>query len=144
MMNRLVVLMGLPGSGKSTLALSKEFEHYEWINQDTLGDRGKCISAAAKALAGGMNVVIDRCNVTKEQRAFWVRLANDYAAQITCIFLVVDPEECLYRINLRKNHPTIKEDLSVEKKRDIIANFFKSVQLPSLDEGFHEVTFRRN
>eukprot|EP00746_Dinoflagellata_sp_MGD_P157889 gnl/MRDRNA2_/MRDRNA2_86338_c0_seq3.p1 gnl/MRDRNA2_/MRDRNA2_86338_c0~~gnl/MRDRNA2_/MRDRNA2_86338_c0_seq3.p1 ORF type:complete len:501 (-),score=106.28 gnl/MRDRNA2_/MRDRNA2_86338_c0_seq3:275-1777(-) len=77
---RIVLLVGLPGSGKSTLAGRLADENWESINQDTLGSRGACLSAARAALSEDRRVVIDRCNVSYAQRSLWLSLADEFQA----------------------------------------------------------------
>ena len=138
-----ILLMGLPGSGKSTLA--SKFDGYSIINQDTLGTRQACIKLASALLDDQKNVVIDRCNINKVQRKYWVDLALSYgASSIKCIYLDVDPVECVYRITERKNHPTISQDMPIDKKQQIVVNFFKDMEMPSLEEGFSEIILKRN
>ena len=139
-----VVLCGIPGSGKSTTALSEEFKDYVRVNQDELFSKDKCVEILTKALKDKQSVIVDRCNQDIKQRKLWIDLAYYYGAEVRCSYLVVNPDTCLGRIYLRKNHPTIKEGLSYEKKRSIIASFLKSFQDPTLDEGFKEVVYRRN
>lgn len=138
-----LVLMGFPGAGKSTYA--KEFcTGYQYVNQDTLGTRDVCIKVAAEALEDGMSVVVDRCNHNRDQRRYWIKLAQDFGVNVRCLYLAVDPEECIARICARRDHPTITQQMPVEKKREIVAGFLKTFELPSLDEGFSEVILRRN
>jgi len=140
----MLILTGLPGSGKSTYASHFESDGWVRINQDILGSRDACLSLAAKTLSQGKNVIIDRCNTTKEQRAHWIRLALDYGADIQGVYLSCDMEECIYRIHHRKDHPTIKEEIPLEKKREIVVQFWKQLELPLLEEGFSSIMFKRN
>jgi pyruvate/2-oxoglutarate dehydrogenase complex dihydrolipoamide acyltransferase (E2) component len=50
----------------------------EWtvVCQDALKSRGKCEEACAAALAAGKSVVVDRTNLTPEQRAHFVQLVH--------------------------------------------------------------------
>ena len=54
------MLVGLPGAGKSTLAaaFSRAVPGWETVNQDALGSRATCVSAAARILAAGGRVVV--------------------------------------------------------------------------------------
>jgi predicted kinase len=143
-MLKVIVMTGLPGSGKSTYFQKEMYPEFERISQDVLGSRDKCISEASLLLDSGHNVVIDRVNHTKKQRSFWIDLAQKHGASLMSLFLVVAPEECIARIHSRKNHETIKEDMSLEKKRLIVYNFHKELEPPSLDEGFVTIIQTRN
>lgn len=139
-----IILVGLPGSGKSTVA-AKYFPNYTRISQDVLGTRGKCLEFMANQLAQNDDVIVDRANINKEQRKFWINLALGFGAKnVTCIYLDVPEEECIARIHVRKGHETIAEEMPLEKKRSIVYNFNKSFELPTLSEGFSTVVITRN
>lgn len=141
---KVILLIGIPGSGKSTIC-KNWFPKYTRINQDELGDRKKCIAAMHLALQKKQDVIIDRCNMTIEQRKHWVNLALEYGAEaITCIVLDVNEEEAIARIHDRKDHPTIQSSMSLEKKREIVYSFGKTAEFPQLSEGFTSIVITRN
>lgn len=141
---RCVILTGLPGAGKSTVCKSW-FPTYLRINQDQLGNRAACIAVAREAFEANKNVIIDRVNHSKQQRAIWLDLALGYGAEsITSVFLDVPADECVARIDARKSHETITEDLSIERKRLIVYNFHKELEIPALSEGFSTIIIHRN
>lgn len=137
------ILVGLPGSGKSTAAKQLETFGTRVINQDLLGNRTKCLQEAEKWLKFGASVVIDRTNVSVKQRAYWIELAKQYKADVKCVFLVTDVEECVRRVTNRTDHPTI-QNFTEEKIRSIIARFKDEFEMPSLDEGFSEIIIRKS
>lgn len=139
-----IILVGLPGSGKSTVA-TKHFPNYVRVNQDILGTRESCLDVARFNLEQNKDIIIDRANINKEQRKYWVNLALGFGAKnVTCIYLDVPEEECIARIHVRKNHETIAEEMPLEKKRSIVYNFNKSFEMPTLSEGFSTVVITRN
>ena len=124
----------MPGAGKSTYA--KDIKG-EVVNQDTLGNRQKCINKVRALLSEGKNVIIDRTNINRKQRAIWTNLAKEFKVErIECIELRISPELAIERIKNRKNHPTIKEDFTLEKIKDIVGRFVKEYEEPKMDEGF--------
>jgi bifunctional polynucleotide phosphatase/kinase len=139
-----VILTGLPGSGKSTVC-KDWFPTYTRINQDALGNRQACIDEMRKQLDAGNSVVIDRVNVTKQQREIWIDVAKGYPVKsITSVVLAVPEEECIARIHVRKDHETITEDMPLEKKKSIVYNFHQMYEMPTLSEGFNTVIIHRN
>ena len=48
------------------------------VNQDTLGNRSKCLRLAQRTLQNGQCPIIDRCNASVDQRRHWTRLAAEH------------------------------------------------------------------
>ena len=136
---KVIILCGIPGSGKSSFC--SKYEKYVRISQDDLGSRHMCVSLFRKSLTNGKNIIVDRCNINKMQRLLWIGIAKEFGAEINCINLVVDPEKAIERIMNRKGHPTIKEDYSVDKIKDIVYNFIHTYEIPELSEGFKKVLY---
>ena len=126
---RLVVLCGLVGSGKSTFARAVETTWPdEWVrcNQDELGNRKAVYAAAMKALASGKNVLLDRTNIDRRQRADWLELAAEFrranpqrCLDVSLLYFDVPyavrarasrthTQECRDRLAQRLDHPTLK------------------------------------
>lgn len=47
------------------------------MNQDTLGNRDRCLKAAREALEAGRSVVVDNTNRDRKTRKFYVDLAKE-------------------------------------------------------------------
>lgn len=130
---KVLVLVGLPGSGKSTLAARLQKFGWVVINQDTLGDRKKCVAAANDALSSGKRIVVDRCNVTRLQRRVWLGVADDNKASTACIWLDVPEEECGDRVLHRFGHSTLPAQNS---SLEVISAFQERFESPMEAEGF--------
>lgn len=72
----LIMFVGYPASGKSTLALSIEQSHQNVIriNQDDIRQKNKCEEMVGKNIKNHI-VLLDRCNLTKDERKYWLSLA---------------------------------------------------------------------
>lgn len=131
----ILLLAGLPGSGKSTFSkkleelLPNQFVH---INQDNLGNRHRCLSAATSALQAGKSPVIDRCNQDRTQRSHWIELARSFNCPIDCIVLDVPPHICLARCQRRRNHPTIAPDMA----NAVVSRVAREFVWPTKKEGY--------
>lgn len=139
-MSQMVILVGLPGAGKSTYS-KKHFPNHFRINQDEMGSRDACAMQAKNYIELGKDIIIDRVNFDRRQRQVWLNLAKFYGVtEVVCVYLKVPKHICLNRIEDRKDHPTIHENMPLDKKRQIVYTFAKKFEEPSLDEGFAKIT----
>lgn len=139
MNKEIIILVGVPGSGKSTYCKTKLYGTHVRINQDSLGSKDICVKAAKACLESGTNVVIDRCNINIAQRASWVKLAKQYNYDVKAVYLNTDTQLCEDRVVARQHHETIHEKMPEDKKRQIVRDFYKSLELPLHSEGFSEI-----
>lgn len=136
------ILCGYPGSTKSTYA-NKLYDSTEAmiINQDIMGSRRNCLKTMENLLKLNLDIIVDRTNINRQQRSYFINLAKQYKAnEINCIVFKSSPEECIKRIQARKNHPTITEDFTVDKISDIVLKFVHSYEEPENHEGFNSIT----
>lgn len=132
-----IMTVGYPSSGKSTLsqALAEYYpSHVHRLNQDEQGRR-ECenqIGALAKR-GNGHTVLLDRCNLTREERQQWLSLAHNKKAW--CIYFDVPFEECMWRIVRRKGHPTIREGGGAR----LLKSLQGTLDEPTKSEGFDRV-----
>lgn len=129
--------MGLPGAGKSSAA--KQFPNFTVINQDKIGNRNDCINAMKRALSQRKNVLIDRTNINRSQRRYFLDVAKDFNTKVYCCFFDVSPVECIERIKRREKHETLPSSVGEAKIIDVISKFNKSLELPTYEEGFEEI-----
>jgi hypothetical protein len=143
----MIILVGLPGSGKSTFStkiVQQSPHRFCRINQDSIkngkrGTRDMCINAAESALRQGINVIIDRTNVSPEQRRYFLDVAANAGldlSNIHCVYLNLPSKECGARAAGRGSH----EGGVFGPKAYGTVNMMKNqLKPPSLSEGFASV-----
>lgn len=131
-------MIGIPGCGKSTYC-HKNLKQYVYINQDTLGSRHECESLMDLCLKSNANVVIDRTNINKSQRRYFLNIAKQYNAYVIGVHLKIPLEDCMRRVLERTGHPTMLESMPDEKKLDIVSMFHNMFEAPDKSEGFDEI-----
>jgi predicted kinase len=135
-----VILVGIPGSGKTHYATNVIKNHFR-VSQDDLGSKKECINAFTIAIKAGKSVVVDRCNFNRKQRKEWISLANKLGVQnIEAVTFNTPMDECKKRVLQRKNHPTLNNNLSDSKKKEVVEWFNKMYEEPTKGEGFKMIT----
>lgn len=143
MSNKVIILMGLPGSGKSSF--TKLLPSFITINQDKLGNRKFCENALVDQLSCSEDCIIDRTNITKAQRKYFIDIAKNFNAKIYCIFLDIPVLECIERAKKRAEHETLScLTNSEEKIIEVISKFNNTLELPDEKEGFDEIYYITN
>lgn len=132
-MANLILLVGPPGSGKSTKAKIYATIGCRYINQDSQGKDGHW-KIFEQALKDGENIIVDRMNFDKQQRAKYLVPAKrlGYTTQIVVIHESL--KTCYERIQKRENHETIKDAATGRK---VLHFFFTKYERPTLDEADH-------
>ena len=126
-------------AGKSTLAAWFAQAGWQVVNQDTLGDRKACEASCSAALAAGRSCVIDRTNVTMQQRHIWITIARQCGAACSALCLELPAELCLQRAVARSGHAT----LPTADAPAVIDRFKSEWQHPTVHEGFDAVYVAR-
>jgi hypothetical protein len=133
----LLLLVGFPASGKSTFAssLCDAFpNHICRLNQDEMGRRACETQIGRLTKLQGLCVILDRCNLQKEERKQWCELAHNKRAWV--VFFDVSSDECKWRISRRTGHPTVPHGGG----RRIIESVADKLEVPSAAvEGFDRV-----
>jgi energy-coupling factor transporter ATP-binding protein EcfA2 len=112
----ILLLVGVPGSGKSTLSetLCRVLPwRYQQVNQDALGHRKACLRLTQSILDAGYCPIIDRCNVSREQRQYFTNFCitgSGTVIPVDCMVLRTVPiGTCVRRCKKRgPNHPTLQ------------------------------------
>jgi atypical dual specificity phosphatase len=148
---RFIIMTGMPGSGKSTFTsqLEKLKKLYpgplcNWhrVSQDVLKKRTACEAKVRELLkpnriSGGVRIIIDRCNPTRDDRKLWIDMAKKARIKPLCVFMDTDRKVCLERVTNRKGHETINGSMLSDhnKLKGIVYGFGKKLQVPHRDEG---------
>jgi predicted kinase len=106
-----VLVVGVQGSGKST-----------WIEREST--------------RSGDTIYIDATLATRERRARAIRIARDFGAPISAVWIKVALETALQRNRLRQADQIVP-DFAIE-------NVFQLFEAPTLDEGFDNVVIVDN
>ena len=135
----LIILVGLAGSGKSSWATRflKHDSNALVINQDESKDKKDCFRQFEQGIRQNRLIIVDRCNLTKEQRKEWLQLVPHKKAIV--VWFSFDSDICKQRIANRWDHPTIKGG-----GRRIIEDQEKQMQHVSLDEGLRKILIVRS
>ncbi|KAL8517214.1 hypothetical protein ACS0TY_015445 [Phlomoides rotata] len=140
-----LVLMGLPGSGKSTFCdevMKISSRPWARVCQDTInkgkaGTKIQCLSSAASALKDGQSVIIDRCNIGREQRADFLKLGGSHMEK-HAVVLDLPSKLCVSRSVKRTGH---EGNLQGGKAAAVVNQMASKKELPKLSEGFNRITF---
>ena len=112
----MVIMVGYPGSGKSTY-IKDNLEGMRVVSQDVMRDSGRSsrkleevINDVRSNLMTGESVVVDRTNMSSEDRKKFIDIGKEMGVDVVCIFIDVDLKEA-HRRNLSRH----ESDLSFPK-----------------------------
>lgn len=145
-----LLICGLPGSGKSTLRKKLVDLGWAYASQDEMGTRDAFDKALIKALKDQKSCILDRCNVTSDDRRMCMQVANQavekgtvkgVALHYEAVWMATPPDLCKQRALGRKHHET----LGAADASGVIDKFCKNIQLPQRTgkepyEAVHMVT----
>ncbi|KAM0061235.1 putative Macro domain, histidine triad, aprataxin, aprataxin, C2HE/C2H2/C2HC zinc finger [Helianthus debilis subsp. tardiflorus] len=141
-----VILIGAPGSGKSVFCDNvMRVSTRPWVRvcQDTIGNgksgtKAQCLALASTSLKDGKSIFIDRCNLTIEQRADFIKLKESYQVDIHAVVLDLPAKLCISRSVKRTGH---EGNLQGGKAAAVVHQMLRKKELPKLNEGFTRITF---
>ena len=111
------------------------------VIQDTIGNgkagtKMQCLKAASDALKEGKSVLIDRCNLEREQRSDFVNLGSILHADVHAVSLDLPAKVCISRAVSRKGHDG---DLQGGKVALVVNRMLQKKETPLLTEGFSRI-----
>lgn len=114
--------------------------------QDTIangkpGTKAQCLTISTTSLKQGKNLLIDRCNLDKEQRADFIKLKDSHQVDIHAVVLDLPAKLCISRSVKRIGH---EGNLQGGKAAAVVNRMLQNKQLPKLIEGFTRITFCHN
>jgi len=127
---KLMLLVGPPGSGKSSFAKKYEEDGFVYINQDLQGKEH--LHLFDLAVLDGKDVIVDRLNFSKGQRARYLDIAKKHGYETAITVFHESHETCLERCKNRKDHATIKDLSSAGHALNM---FFSKYERVSDDEA---------
>ncbi|KAG0337073.1 hypothetical protein BG000_005843 [Podila horticola] len=107
----LILLCGFPASGKSSFTKKHilSTNRYEYVNQDTLKTRDKCLKAVEDSLKQSKPVVVDNTNPDVATRAPYITLAKKYNVPVRCFLFQADKDLALHNNYFRAFHRSLAE-----------------------------------
>ena len=130
-MKNFALMVGPPGSGKTTYS-NESLKGYVRCSQDEQGKAGY-MRKLRESLEAGVDVVVDRTNPTRAQRAELIDLAKKAGYGTAIYWLNEQQADCLKRIRKRKDHPTLRADNAIGIAA-AMKNYFYGFQVPSARE----------
>ncbi|PVV00377.1 hypothetical protein BB560_005247 [Smittium megazygosporum] len=105
--------------------LVKYNKSWERVNQDDVGSRSQCETAATNYLKAV-------CSLS-HQRKIWIKIAQGADCPVDALFFDINTKVCKERVKVRTGHPS-----GVEGKfgAEVVSRFDKIMTRPSISEGF--------
>nr|XP_043622855.1 transcription factor bHLH140 isoform X2 [Erigeron canadensis] len=111
------------------------------IGNGKAGTKAQCLALSATSLKDGKSVLIDRCNLNKEQRADFIKLKDSHQVDVHAVVLDLPAKLCISRSVKRTGH---EGNLQGGKAAAVVNRMLQKKELPKLNEGFTRITFCQN
>jgi bifunctional polynucleotide phosphatase/kinase len=128
----MIIMVGCPGSGKSKF-VKKYYKDYDYINQDNLKTKTKCLKETLNSIKEYKSVIVDNTNPTVDVRKYYIDLAKKYDYKVKCYIMNVEKD-----LGKHMNYYRFKKGNGIKHKLipDIVYNvYFKKYEEPKLEEG---------
>ncbi|KAF9925456.1 hypothetical protein FBU30_004763 [Linnemannia zychae] len=124
--SELILFCGYPASGKSSFAMKHIVSsgHYEYVNQDTLKTKEKCLKAVEEGLKNKKAVVVDNTNPDVATRAPYIAIAKKYYVPVRCFLFQADKNLATHNNYFRAFHRPLVAALDAvsDKKTKVNTN----------------------
>lgn len=126
MSKKLMLLVGPPGSGKSTFAKKYADKGFVYVNQDLQGKEH--LDVFDLAIINAKDIIVDRMNFSRGQRARYLELAKSRGYETAITVIHESHVTCLERCSKRKDHLTIKDEVSAKSALNTFFTKYERVQ----------------
>ncbi|KAF9110780.1 hypothetical protein BGX27_005891 [Mortierella sp. AM989] len=116
-----IVFCGYPAAGKSSFAHKHILPtgQYDYVNQDTLKTKEKCVKAVEESLKNRRAVVVDNTNPDVVARASYVAIAKKYNVPARCFLFMADKDLATHNNYFRAFHKPLIEAAGVSKSKGV-------------------------
>ncbi|KAI1319918.1 hypothetical protein EDD11_002593 [Mortierella claussenii] len=104
-----IVFCGYPASGKSSFARKHILStgQYDYVNQDTLKTKEKCVKAVEQSLQNKRAVVVDNTNPDRPTRESYISLAKTFNVPVRCFLFMADKDLATHNNYFRAFHRSL-------------------------------------
>jgi predicted kinase len=128
-----VIFVGIQGTGKSTFYKERFFDTHIRINLDMLRTKHREKLILEACLEAKQKFVVDKMNVTREQRVKYIERAKNYGFRVIGYYFNSSLKKALERNSRRTGRARIPD-------KGLLAAL-KRFQIPAFDEGFDELFY---
>ena len=130
---QLIIFIGIQATGKSTFYKSNFFNSHVRISMDLLNTRNKEKQFMDTCFETESKFVVDNTNPTIEDRAKYIRLAQENNYEVVGYYFSSSIEESLDRNKQRKGKEVIP-DVGIR-------SCYSKLEIPTKSEGFDKLYF---
>lgn len=130
-----IIFVGIQATGKSTFYKQNFFDTHIRINLDMLRTKNRERVLTEACLEAKQKFVLDKTNLTKEDREKLISKAKEYKFKIVGYYFQSNLKDCIERNNQILGKAKIPEKG--------VRGAFNCLEIPSFDEGFDELFYVR-
>lgn len=128
-----IIFVGIQGAGKSTFFKQRFFDTHIRINLDMLRTKNREKLILEACLAAKQKFVIDKTNLTREEREKYIVAAKSFGFKIVGYYFQTNLEKAIERNNQRQGKAKVPEKA--------LLGSFNRLKIPQFDEGFDELFY---